>query len=104
LGWHLCLAQSFLATATCGVIPIISSFIEGLSMKKRLFVLIERFRSLERNEKTYWMGLLMLFVGLAWFASISIALIVVGAGMAIESVITSYLAVWFGSRVEKERP
>ena len=63
-----------------------------------------RFRSLESYEQTYWLGLLMLFVGLTWSASLFMALIIVGAGMAIESVITSYLAAWLGSKGRKDIP
>jgi hypothetical protein len=55
-------------------------------------------RAQDRNDLTYWLGLLMLFVGLSWFASLPIALSVVGAGMALESVITSYLAQWIKTR------
>jgi len=50
--------------------------------------------SLERNEITYWLGLLMLFAGVAISVSTATALIVVGASMAAESVVTSYLATW----------
>ena len=55
-------------------------------------------RSRDPNERTYWLGLLMLFVGLTWLVSMSVALTVVGMGMAAESVITSYLAALLGSR------
>ena len=55
-------------------------------------------RGMDRNDLTYWLGLLMLFIGLTWFASMAIALSVVGAGMALESVITSYLAQWIKTR------
>lgn len=50
--------------------------------------------SLERNEVTYWIGLLMLFVGVSLSVSIATALMVVGGAMSIEAVITSYLASW----------
>lgn len=50
--------------------------------------------SLERNEITYWLGLLMLLAGVASSVSVATALIVVGASMAAESVVTSYLATW----------
>lgn len=55
-------------------------------------------RSLDRNELTYWLGLLMLFIGLALSVSAATALIVVGAAIAGESVLTSYLAAWIGAR------
>ncbi len=51
-------------------------------------------KSLDRNEKTYWVGLVMLFIGLTLSVSIATALIVTGAAMALESVVTSYLATW----------
>ncbi len=55
------------------------------------------FASLDRNEITYWVGLLMLFVGLSINVSIATALAIVGTAMAAESVITSYLASWIAS-------
>ena len=55
-------------------------------------------RSLDRNELTYWVGLLMLFVGLAWGVSVATAFTVVGAVVAGESVVTSYLAQWIKAR------
>jgi hypothetical protein len=65
-------------------------------MKKILRLLIaliaRRLRSMDLNARTYWVGLLMLFIGLSWFASLALALMVVGGGMAVESVITSYVA------------
>ena len=54
--------------------------------------------SLDRNDLTYWLGLLMLFVGLVLSVSAETALIVVGAAIAGESVVTSYLAAWIGAR------
>lgn len=51
-------------------------------------------KSLDRYEVTYWIGLGMLFAGLTLSVSIATALIVTGAVMALESVITSYLATW----------
>ncbi len=53
--------------------------------------------SLDRNEITYWLGLLMLFAGLTLRVSVETALVIVGAAMAAESVITSYLASWIAS-------
>lgn len=52
-------------------------------------------RTMDRNEVTYWLGLLLLFAGLAVRVSVETALIVVGAALAVESVMTSYLATWF---------
>ncbi len=51
-------------------------------------------QSLERNEITYWLGLLMLLAGVSLSVSVATALVVVGASMAVESVLTSYLATW----------
>lgn len=59
------------------------------------------FRSVDRNELTYWLGLFMLFIGLAAGVSTATALIVVGAVVTSESVLTSYLAQWFGSRIKQ---
>jgi len=56
---------------------------------KRLFA---SWSALERSEKTYWLGLLLLFIGLSLGVSIATALIVIGAAIAAESVFTSYLA------------
>jgi hypothetical protein len=60
--------------------------------------LFARLVSADRNELTYWLGLLMLFVGLAVSVSAETALVIVGAAIAGESVITSYLAAWIGAR------
>jgi hypothetical protein len=57
-------------------------------------------RTQDRNEKTFWMGMLMMFIGLTWWASLFVALAVVGAVMVLESVFTSYLAGWINSKVE----
>lgn len=51
-------------------------------------------KSLEREEVTYWVGLALLFTGLTIRVSVATALIVTGAVMALESVVTSYLATW----------
>jgi hypothetical protein len=60
------------------------------------------FKSLDRNELTYWLGLLMLFAGLSLSVSVATALTVTGAVMAAESVLTSYLATWFTSTPRKK--
>lgn len=60
-------------------------------------------RSLDRNEVAYWLGLLMLFAGLIVGVSVATALIVVGASMAAESVITSYLATWMASSLSTRK-
>lgn len=56
--------------------------------------LLNWFRTQDRNELTYWLGLLMLFAGLSLSVSVATALVVTGAAVAFESVITSYLATW----------
>ena len=56
--------------------------------------MIARFNSLDRNERVYWVGLGMLFLGLTINVSVATALIVTGSAMALESVVTSYLATW----------
>jgi hypothetical protein len=63
-------------------------------MIKRLLSRLPR----DRNELTYWLGLVLLFIGLTWSDSLFKALVVVGGIMALESVLTSYLAAVFGSR------
>ena len=55
-------------------------------------------QALERSEKNYWLGLLMLFMGLTWSESIFVALTCTGAVIAIESVLTSYWVGWLASR------
>ncbi len=60
--------------------------------------LITWLHSVDRNDLTYLLGLLMLFIGLAVSVSTETALIVVGAAIAGESIITSYLAAWIGAR------
>lgn len=57
-----------------------------------------RLTSVDRNELTYWLGLLLLFIGLAVSVSAATALTIVGAAIAGESVLTSYLAQWIKTR------
>ncbi len=52
------------------------------------------FSSLERSEQTYWIGLVLLFIGLALGVSVATALSVIGAVIVLESVVTSYMAAW----------
>jgi hypothetical protein len=59
-------------------------------------------KSLDRNEVVYWVGLVMLFAGLALNVSVATALVITGGAMAAESVITSYLATWMGSLSRKK--
>lgn len=60
-------------------------------------------KSLDRNEVTYWLGLLLLFAGLAFRVSVETALIVVGAVLTVESVVSSYVAVWMGIWMSHQR-
>lgn len=60
-------------------------------------------KSQDRNEVTYWIGLLMLFIGMSLRVSVATALVVVGGAMALESVITSYLATWIVSKTGKTK-
>lgn len=58
----------------------------------------ESWSALERSEKTYWLGLVLLFAGLALGVSVETALMVTGGIIAGESVLTSYMAAWTGRR------
>lgn len=60
--------------------------------------LANRLRATDRSERAYWLGLGMLFAGLAAWISWMVALVVVGAVIAGESVVTSYVAGWLGTR------
>lgn len=51
-------------------------------------------KSLDRNEVTYWVGLVMLFLGLTLSVSAATALIVTGALIALESMVTSFFETW----------
>jgi len=51
------------------------------------------FRAQDKSELVYWFGLILLFCGLC-LRDVSLALIVTGAGIALESVVTSYFATW----------
>lgn len=55
-------------------------------------------KSLDRNEVAYWIGLVFLFIGLAWSVSTATALAVVGAILVIVSVLNSLILVWLSSR------
>ncbi len=54
--------------------------------------------ALDKFERQFLFGLALLFAGLALSVSIATALVVVGAVMAGESMLTSYLAGWLKSR------
>jgi len=64
--------------------------------------LIESLRTMDANQRNYWLGLLLLFSGLTWYISVFLALTVIGAVMIIESVITSYIAALINSRNMKD--
>lgn len=51
-------------------------------------------QTLSPHESKYWFGLLLLFVGLSVGVSVATALIVTGAVIACESLLTSYIAGW----------
>lgn len=52
----------------------------------------------DRHDLTYAAGCLLLFVGLSFSVSVATALVVVGAVLAFESVLTSYVAAWISTR------
>ena len=58
---------------------------------------------MDRNELTYWIGLVLSFAGLCVVCSFGVALCAVGGVMAFESVVTSYYATWFASKTEQRR-
>ena len=61
---------------------------------------VESLRTMDQHQRNYWLGLLLLFVGLTWSL---IGLTVVGAVMVVESTITSYLVVWLSAKQPLER-
>lgn len=54
--------------------------------------------AMDPNQRNYWLGLLLLFLGLAGYISLSMALLASGAVMIVESTLTSYLAAWISAR------
>ena len=54
--------------------------------------------ALDRSEKNFFIGLLMLFSGLTWSESVFFALIWTGAVLIVESTITSYMAALINAR------
>jgi len=56
------------------------------------------FQSLDRNEVAYWLGLLMLFAGVALHVSMATALMICGGIIVAESVLTSYFLAWVAPR------
>lgn len=58
-------------------------------------------QSLDRNEVTYWFGLLLLFVGLAIRVSVATALIVSGAIVLTTSVASSFFVTWLSTTEKK---
>lgn len=61
-------------------------------------------QGIDKMQRTYCLGLVMLFVGLTGLVSVFMALTVTGAAVVVESTITSYLAALINSRNVKERP
>lgn len=62
---------------------------------KRLW---EFLQTTDRNESKFWVGLVLLFIGLGWGVSVTTACAAVGAALTVESMLTSYLAGWINSR------
>jgi len=58
-------------------------------------------KSLDRNEMTYWVGLMMLFVGLTLSVSVATALIVTGAVLVAVTIVNSLVMVWIATRPVK---
>lgn len=56
------------------------------------------FPIIDRNEATFWIGLVMMFIGLALSVSVATALLIIGGVIALESLATSYLATWMAIR------
>lgn len=50
------------------------------------------FQALDRNERFYMLGLILMLIGLTYAISLFIAMAVVGGIMVVESVLTSYIA------------
>ncbi len=55
-------------------------------------------RAQDRQDLTFMAGCLLLFLGLSISENIATALSVVGAVLAVESVLTSYVAAWISTR------
>lgn len=51
--------------------------------------------ALDKNLLAYWLGLVMLFIGLSLRVSTATALIVCGAVIAVVSIVNSYVILWF---------
>lgn len=60
--------------------------------------MIKFFASADKSEIKYYLGLTVLFFGLAFSVSAATAAAVIGAIVVAESVVTSYLATWFSER------
>ena len=55
-------------------------------------------KSIDKMQRTYWLGLVMLFVGLTGLVSVFMALTVTGAAVVLESTLTSYMAALINAR------
>lgn len=58
-------------------------------------------RALDRNELTYWLGLGLLFAGLALGVSAATALSVCGAVIVLTSAASSFFMTWLSAREAK---
>ena len=55
-------------------------------------------KSLDRNEVTYWVGLAMLFAGLTLSVSMATALVVTGAILISVGILNSLVMVWLAGK------
>lgn len=60
--------------------------------------LVKWMQAMDRNERFYLLGLIMMLIGFSYSLSLFVALAVVGSVMVVESVITSYMAGMINSR------
>jgi hypothetical protein len=67
-------------------------------MKKFFSGVVARFQTMDRNELSYILGLIMMLIGITYAISLFVAMVVVGGIMVVESVLTSYLAQWIKTR------
>lgn len=67
-------------------------------MKKALSTLLATLKAMDRNERFYSLGLVMMLIGLSYAVSVFVALAIVGSVMVVESVITSYIAGMINAR------
>ena len=53
---------------------------------------------IDPNERKFWTAMLLLLIGFTGYVSVFLALIVVGGVIALESMITSYMAALINAR------